>query len=165
MRRARAHMSWSDSMASSMTITDSRSVAVRQHGGSRLARPGYLARQIHTEALQHLAQEISASRINEEPEDLQNIVDIVGTASERSEAADALQTYRELSFAWGSMDGDSDISSNAETRSRMSKAARVIRRKTRRFFYLVSYYISKFLHDYGASVAVYRPAFQFGLYY
>ncbi|KAJ2474852.1 hypothetical protein IWW56_005684 [Coemansia sp. RSA 2131] len=140
MRRAHLHMSWSDSMASSVTLGGNRSLAVRPPT-SRLTR-GTQRMSGTDQTLRRLVQDLSASRIQEEPED-----ETENTPLSANEIAQVENRDPESS------------TEVIEPLSRRKRVVRSIKTKTQQLLRLISYYIQRFIDDYSASASIYRPLY------
>ncbi|KAJ1859446.1 hypothetical protein GGH12_000220 [Coemansia sp. RSA 1822] len=140
MRRAHLHMSWSDSMASSVTLGGNRSLAVRPPT-SRLTR-GTQRMSGTDQTLRRLVQDLGASRIQEEPED-----ETENTPLSTNEIAQV-------------ENGDPELSTEViEPLSRRKRVVRSIKTKTQQLLRLISYYIQRFIDNYNASASIYRPLY------
>ncbi|KAJ2666990.1 hypothetical protein IW148_000409 [Coemansia sp. RSA 1199] len=140
MRRAHLHMSWSDSMASSVTLGGNRSLAVRPPT-SRLTR-GTQRMSGTDQTLRRLVQDLGASRIQEEPED-----ETENTPLSANEIAQVENRDPELS------------TEVIEPLSRRKRVVRSIKTKTQQLLRLISYYMQRFIDDYNASASIYRPLY------
>ncbi|KAJ2820597.1 hypothetical protein IWW50_004998 [Coemansia erecta] len=142
-------MSWSDSMSSSMTLTGSRSLVVRPHGASRLARgPPRMSGADPT--LRRLVQELNASRIVEEPEDeLDNNHPLSNNNAAQTEI--------------GGPGSGTPEPSVTEPLSRRKRVARSIKTKTQRLLHLIAHYMRRLLEEYSAAASIYRPL-QYSVY-
>ncbi|KAJ1800069.1 hypothetical protein LPJ59_001371 [Coemansia sp. RSA 2399] len=150
-------MSWTNSMSSSVTVADNRALATHQHGGGSLVRQRHrLSNQTNAESIHQLILGINASRIAEESPvpAAQHIAHF-----NRPRNTETTQhQHGEVSLAQARIDNGS------ESRTRISRATHVIRRKTRRLFRMIKHYIERFMDNYSASFASHRP-YQFALYY
>ncbi|KAJ1665087.1 hypothetical protein EV178_003526 [Coemansia sp. RSA 1646] len=152
-------------MASSVTITGSRSIVMHQNGGSNMARQRHrLSNQTNAESIYQLMRGISASRIAEEPEEFPEPATQHISRTDRQRNTEVLQQYGGASLAWDSIDCSSAIGDGLGAQTRVARATRVIKRKTRRLFQMIKYYIEKFMDNYNATVTIQRPH-QFALYY
>ncbi|KAJ2729607.1 hypothetical protein H4S00_000399 [Coemansia sp. D1744] len=131
-------MSWSDSMASSVTLSGNRALA--RPPASRLSR-GTQRVSVTDQTLRRLVQDLSASRIQEEPED--------ETESNPLSTTDVRVENR---------DPESSTEPQAPL-SRRKRIARSIKTKTQQFLHLIAYYIQRFIDDYNASASIYRPLY------
>ncbi|KAJ2645264.1 hypothetical protein GGF44_000033 [Coemansia sp. RSA 1694] len=149
------------------------SVVGRPPNGSRLVRPG----AAHpNQALSRLVHELNASRIDEESDEDEG--ERTGMTAEaehpdRMQPRSSQQHYRAMSpldrsarhmhnQQMSSLD-DLDEPEDSLAQSRRQKAARTVKRKTRRLLHLLSYYISRFMHDLSSTAVTYR-SLQFGIY-
>ncbi|KAJ2160426.1 hypothetical protein GGF46_002252 [Coemansia sp. RSA 552] len=163
-------MSWSDSMASSMTVSGSRSVAARPPGegglggssNSRLARP---ARR--EQMLRRLVQELNASRIIEEEGNESPSLD-----EEAGASRDLERTWIALNGGGGNQVTRNELASHAlisgpapsapasQSTASVSRKTRVLRAagsKVRRLLYLIAYYLRRAVDEYSAGASVYSP--------
>ncbi|PIA18692.1 hypothetical protein COEREDRAFT_6401 [Coemansia reversa NRRL 1564] len=152
MRRAYGHVSWTDSMASSITLTGSRSVAVRQYGGNRSVRP-YPRTGEPDQILRRLVQDLNASRIDEETEE-----DLLRENTD-GYTDNIFQTTVTLS---SNPERDSNGVPDTAT-SRRKKVAHIIKTKSLRLLRLIAYYLRRLIQDYTATASMYRPL-QYRLY-
>ncbi|KAJ2315008.1 hypothetical protein IWW52_004143 [Coemansia sp. RSA 2704] len=156
MRRAHVHMSWSDSMASSMTVTGSRSLVVRQHGNSRLARNPPRVSE-HDQTLRRLVQELSASRIEEEPEEEELSGQSPPAPLRNHRSANSNREQRVVRGETRELETAALESSAPETLSRRKRVARAIKANVSRLLHLIAYYLRRAMEEYAASASVYRP--------
>ncbi|KAJ2820794.1 hypothetical protein FBU31_005110 [Coemansia sp. 'formosensis'] len=177
MRRARHYQSWSDSMASSITLSGTIPPVSRQpySGSSRLAQPGSNASHAN-QTLSRLVRELNASRIDEESDE-ESEGERTGMTAEnqrpdrvqpRSSQRRMFHTDHSSSSRRTHSHQTSSLSDLADPEgslalSRRQRAAHTIKRRTRRLLYLISYYLSQFMHDLGSTAVTYRPL-QFGIY-
>ncbi|KAJ2752672.1 hypothetical protein GGI19_003664 [Coemansia pectinata] len=152
------------------------SMTTRQpnYGGSRLARPGPSTLYAN-QALSRLVHELNASRIDEESDEDEG--ERTGMTAEaerpdrvqpRSSQRRAIQSDRSSSARHTHSQQTTSLSDSGEAegslaQSRRQKAAHTLKRRTRRLLYLISYYLSRFMHDLGSTSVTYRPM-QFGIY-
>ncbi|KAJ2351314.1 hypothetical protein GGH92_001900 [Coemansia sp. RSA 2673] len=174
MRRAQHQQSWTDSMASSITLAGSMPMMTRlpNNGGSRLARPGPSTSHAN-QTLSHLMHELNALRIDEESEDDEGERTGMTAEAQRPDRVQPRSSHRRTIHSDRSSNArrtnsqqTSSLSDSAEgslTQSRRQKAAQTLKRRTRRLLHLISYYLSRFMHDLGSTSVTYR-ALQFGTY-
>ncbi|KAJ2454980.1 hypothetical protein EV183_001084 [Coemansia sp. RSA 2336] len=143
-------MSWSDSMASSVTLTGSRQI------NNRPRRPGHLARsaqQANTldPNLRRLVRELNASRIDEEEEEEEenSVQNRLGYPSENQ----AVSSTAEQRAA---------ASGTSTKLSRRKRAIRTVKSKLSTLLHLITHYLRRAIEEYGA-MSMYRPL-QYGMY-
>ncbi|KAJ2374461.1 hypothetical protein H4S02_008539 [Coemansia sp. RSA 2611] len=164
-------------MASSITLSGSMSMGGRQSNsnGSRLARPGP-STPYPNQTLSRLVREFNASIIDEESDEEDEGARTGMTAEAqrpdhvqpRSSHRRMTQSERSSSARRSHSQQTSSLADSAEpegsvAQSRRQKAALTIKRSTRRLLYLITYYLSRFMHDLGSTSITYRPL-QFGVY-
>ncbi|KAJ2652135.1 hypothetical protein IWW40_001332 [Coemansia sp. RSA 1250] len=147
MRRAHIHMSWSDSMASSVTLAGSRQINSRSRGPSHLARSAQRANTLDPN-LRRLVQELNASRIDEEEEEdsVQNRPDYPSNNQTESNTAEQRAAA-------------SDTSTKL---SRRKRAIHTVKSKLSTLLHLITHYLRRAIEQYGA-MTMYRPL-QYGMY-
>ncbi|KAJ2746476.1 hypothetical protein GGI20_001319 [Coemansia sp. BCRC 34301] len=143
----------------------------RQPNGSWLARP---SPSHANHALSRLVHELNASRIDEETdEDEGELTGMTAEAqhpdrthprSSQQRAVSPLDRSARHTYSQRPLSlDDLDEPEGSLAQSRRQKAARTIKRKTRRLIFLISYYLSRFMHDLGTTAVTYRPL-QLGIY-
>lgn len=155
-------MSWSDSMASSITLTGSKPAIPRQNNHY------YSGRRTETfmnPELRRLVRELNDSQIIELPEEEEEAERNVAIPRvEQQISSTQRQMPQTRSYTSNATTPGGTTSSNENSRrSKTHTIVRSLKRKIQRLLHLLSYYSSRLIREYSATAVTYRPL-QFGVY-